>query len=76
MAYSSDSATLTSLRDALVAIVEGGNASYSVMLPGGGSRTFTKLSIRELQALIADYERRVNAASRGRFAVASFRRPT
>lgn len=64
---------LSALQDAMFAIVEGGQASYTVGLPGGGSRTFTSLDIDKLQKVIDHYSALVNRATRRTFAAVSFR---
>lgn len=64
---------LSALQDAQFAIIEGGQQSYSVGLPGGGTRTFTSLNLKDLQALIDHYSALVNRATRRTFAAVSFR---
>lgn len=68
-----DSDMLAALQAALLAIVEGGQQSYSVGLPGGGSREYTAIDIDKLRSAIAYYESRVNRASRPMFAGVQFR---
>lgn len=64
---------LAALQAALLAIVEGGQQSYSVGLPGGGSREYTALDIDKLQKAISYYESRVNRSTRPMFAGVQFR---
>lgn len=64
---------LDALQAAMLAIVEGGQQSYSVSLPGGGSREYTALDIDKLQKAIDHYSALVNRSSRRMFAGLSFR---
>lgn len=64
---------LAALQAALLAIVEGGQQSYSIGLPGGGTRTYTSLDLDKLQKAIEFYEAKVNRATRRTFAAVSFR---
>lgn len=63
---------LAALQTALFEIVERGSQSYTVALPGGGSRTFTALDIDKLQKLIATYEAQASRSSRRIFAGIQF----
>jgi len=73
VAYTDDATLLQNVRDAITAIVTGGVQSYTIGLPGGGSRTVTKIHLAELRKMEADLVARINQASRGRFGVAVFR---
>lgn len=67
---------LDALQAAMLAIVEGGQQSYTIALPGGGSRTYTALDIDKLQKRIDEYQAKVNRSSRRMFAAGSFRSPS
>lgn len=61
MSSVSDSDILTALRRAMVEIATGGMASYTT--PGG--MTVTRHNLRDLQAMIDEYEARIATAARG-----------
>lgn len=64
---------LDALQAAMLAIVEGGQQSYTISLPGGSSRTYTALDLEKLQKAIDHYSALVNRSSRRVFAGVSFR---
>ncbi len=64
----SDTEILAAINDAILAIVTGRTASYSI-----NGRSLTKLSLSELQEMKSKYEARIAAASGGMFTVSQFR---